>query len=53
MFIHAFCLYILSEIKRKGFEIVGDAYEEYLITELATNKEEDYVTKVVIKVSSI
>ena len=45
--------YILSEIKRKGFEIVGDAYEEYLITELATNKEEDYVTKVVIKVSSV
>lgn len=45
--------YILSEIKRKGFEIVGDAYEEYLVTELVTNKEEDYVTKIVIKVSSI
>lgn len=37
--------YVLEEIKRQGFEVAGDAYEEYLIAEIATNCEEDYVTK--------
>ncbi len=44
--------YILEEIERLGYYLSGDAYEEYLITELSTKKEE-YVTKITIKVSSI
>ena len=45
--------HILKEIEKLGYYLVGDAYEEYLITELATNKEEDYVTKIMIKVSKV
>ena len=45
--------YILEEIERLGYYLSGDAYEEYLITELSTKKEEEYVTKITIKVSSI
>lgn len=45
--------YILDEIKRKGFEIAGDAYEEYLLTELATNNKEEYITRIVMKVKQL
>ncbi len=44
--------YILSEIERQGFAAAGDAYEEYLIAEIAAGCEEDYMTKIVIRVES-
>ncbi len=42
--------YLISEIKRLGYSIIGDAYEEYLIYELATNCADDFITKIIIKV---
>lgn len=42
---------MLAEIKRKGYIIAGDAYEEYLIGKTATNNTKDYITKIVVKVS--
>lgn len=42
---------LFSEIHRLGFVIDGDAYEEYLVNELATNNEDDYITKIVVKVN--
>lgn len=42
---------ILKEIEHLGFMIAGDAYEEYLVAEIATDCENDYVTKIEIKIS--
>lgn len=43
--------YLISEIKRLGYSIVGDAYEEYLISEIATNCTDDFITKIVVKIA--
>lgn len=42
--------HILNDIEHLGFTIAGDAYEEYLIAETATNHINDYITKIAIKV---
>lgn len=43
--------FFFSEIKRHGLVIDGDAYEEYLVNELAAKSECDYITKISIKVN--
>ena len=40
----------LEGIRRQGFEPDGDAYEEYLISELATEDETRFVTRLTVKV---
>ncbi len=42
--------YLIGEIQKLGFEMTGDAYEEYLITELATNQPDSFITKIIIPV---
>lgn len=42
--------FVLSEIARSGLRVCGDAYEEYLIYELATADTQAYVTKTSIPV---
>lgn len=42
---------IIREISRLGYKIAGDAYEEYLINELSTINEDEFVTKIVINVA--
>lgn len=37
--------FLLEEIKKLGFRISGNAYEEYLVNAMATNNEEEFVTK--------
>lgn len=44
---------MLSQIELLGYVPVGDAYEEYLIAETATKKEEDYVTKIMVRIQRI
>lgn len=41
---------LLEGIQRQGFEPDGDAYEEYLISELATEDETRFVTRLTVKV---
>lgn len=42
--------FLISEIERFGYSIAGDAYEEYLIAEIATNCADDFITKISVKV---
>lgn len=44
--------YLISEIGRLGYSIAGDAYEEYLISEIATDCADDFITKIIVKVAS-
>ena len=41
---------LVREIKRLGRNIAGDAFEDYLVAELATKQEEEFVTKIFVKV---
>ena len=41
---------LLREIRQKGMVLDGDSHEEYLVEALAARKEEDYITKISIKV---
>ena len=41
---------LLAEIRRLGWLIDGNAYEEYPIAELASSRVEEYVTKISVKV---
>ena len=43
--------FLLSEVERMGYRIAGDAYEEYLFSDFVTRKEEEYITKIAVKVS--
>jgi len=43
-------LHVTNFIKREGYSIVGDAYEEYLYDSMKTNNEEEYLTKISIQV---
>lgn len=43
--------HIFSEIRKLGYKVIGNSYEEYLISEIATKCADEYVTKIVIKVS--
>ena len=43
-------LHMLQQIADSGFIPVGDAYEEYLISEAATKNEEEYMTKILIQI---
>lgn len=43
---------MFSQIEALGYSPVGAAYEEYLVAETATKKEEEYVTKIMIRVES-
>ena len=43
-------LHMLQQIADLGFTPVGDAYEEYLISEAATKNEEEYMTKILIQI---
>ncbi|MEK5179681.1 MerR family transcriptional regulator [Paenibacillus odorifer] len=38
--------FLLNEIRDRGFHVSGNAYEEYLVNALSTNREEDFVTKI-------
>ncbi len=40
----------LEGIKRQGYRLDGDVYEEYLISELATGSPDQYVTRLTGKV---
>ncbi|MCW3792669.1 MerR family transcriptional regulator [Paenibacillus sp. LS1] len=42
--------FLLNEVRNLGLKISGNAYEEYLVTALSTNNEEDFVTKISIAV---
>lgn len=42
---------MLAQIDGLGYVVAGDAYEEYLVSETATKNEEQYVTKIMVKVS--
>lgn len=41
---------MLDEINKTGYEVTGDAYEEYLIAEHASDNEEAYVTRIMIHI---
>lgn len=41
---------MLSQINTMGYSPAGPAYEEYIVAETATKKEEEYVTKIMIRV---
>lgn len=43
--------FLLEEIRCLGYFVTGDAYEEYLISEIATNCKEEFVTKISIPIS--
>lgn len=43
--------YLISEIGRLGYSIAGDAYEQYLISEIATDCSDDFITKIMVKVA--
>ncbi len=43
--------FFLDEIERLGFCAAGDAYEDYLIAELATARPEEYVTRITVRIS--
>lgn len=43
---------MLSQIAALGYTPAGDAYEEYLIAETATKQEDEYVTKILIKLKA-
>ena len=44
---------LLEGIRRQGFEPDGDAYEEYLISELAVSDEAHFVTRLTVKVQRV
>lgn len=41
---------LLKEIEAQGYRVVSDAFEEYVIDELATDDEEEYVSRIRIMV---
>lgn len=41
---------MLSQINAMGYSLAGPAYEEYMVAETATKNEEEYVTKIMIRV---
>lgn len=41
---------MLMQIDAMGYTPIGNAYEEYLVSETATKDEEQYVTKIMIKI---
>lgn len=41
---------LFEQLQELGYMAVGDAYEEYLIAETASSNEEEYVTKIMIRV---
>lgn len=41
---------LAEEVKRRNLAFAGDACEEYLVAELATKREEEYVTKISVPV---
>ena len=43
--------HLIQEIKNQGFLIAGDAYEDYLIEELAAPHPGEYITKITIRVA--
>ncbi len=44
---------MLDELANRGYEIDGDAYEEYIIDEVAEKNPDQYLVKVMIKVKKI
>lgn len=48
--IPAICPSLLQQVHNLGYSVIGDAYEEYLIAETATNSRKDFVTKISIAV---
>lgn len=44
---------MLNGLAEKGYELDGDAYEEYIVDEVAEKNPEKYLVKVMIKVRSI
>ncbi|WP_225231140.1 MerR family transcriptional regulator [Solibacillus faecavium] len=41
---------LFSHLKKKGFELDGDIHEEYLLHSIVTKEEENYITKISVKV---
>lgn len=41
---------LTEEIRQRGLRTAGDAYEEYLVADLATKNEKDYVTKISVEI---
>lgn len=44
---------MLAQLTSLGYDIEGDAYEEYLVDEVATDNEEEYITKLMVKLNHI
>ncbi len=41
---------LLEEIRRQGYRLDGDVYQEYLISELTGERPEQYVSRLTVKV---
>lgn len=44
---------LLEEVQNLGYSVIGDAYEEYLVAEIATNYRENFITKISILIEKI
>ncbi len=48
--LHASYTHLLQEIRKRQYRMTSGAYEEYLLDELEVNTQEEYVTKISVRV---
>ena len=51
--LHASYTHLLQEIRNRQYRMTSGAYEEYLLDELEVNTQEEYVTKISVRVESM